>query len=44
MNLLSELNRQGKTIVLITHDLAVAQYAKRIMKIIDGELQEQLTN
>jgi putative ABC transport system ATP-binding protein len=44
MNLLSELNQQGKTIVLITHDLAVAQYAKRIMKIIDGELQEQLTN
>lgn len=44
MNLLSELNSQGKTIVLITHDLTVAQYAKRIMRIIDGELQEQLIN
>jgi putative ABC transport system ATP-binding protein len=42
MNLLSELNSQGKTIVLITHDLTVAQYAKRIMRIIDGELQDQL--
>jgi len=41
MNILIQLNSQGKTIIVITHDLTVAQYAKRIMKMIDGELHEE---
>jgi putative ABC transport system ATP-binding protein len=31
-----ELNRQGKTVVLITHDKAVAAMANRELKIVDG--------
>jgi putative ABC transport system ATP-binding protein len=30
----------GNTIVMITHDLGVAQFAKRIVRIVDGQLQE----
>jgi putative ABC transport system ATP-binding protein len=30
----------GNTIVMITHDLTVAQNAKRIVRIVDGELLE----
>ena len=41
MNILIQLNSQGKTIIVITHDLTVAQYAKRIMRMIDGELHEE---
>lgn len=40
LNLFVELNKQGHTIVMITHDLNVAKSARRIVKIIDGEIFE----
>lgn len=33
-----QLNEMGNTIIVITHDLNVAGHAKRVIKIIDGEL------
>ena len=36
LDLFVELNRQGKTIVMITHDDEVAAYADRIVRIKDG--------
>lgn len=41
LRLFQELNEMGNTIVMITHDLNVAQSAKRIVKIIDGRLIEE---
>lgn len=38
LKLFRELNDMGNTIVMITHDMNVAKVAKRIVKIIDGEL------
>lgn len=38
MDILLNLNRLGKTIILITHDLSMAQYASRSLNIRDGEL------
>jgi putative ABC transport system ATP-binding protein len=38
MNILKDLNRQGKTIVLITHELDIAHQAKKIIKIADGTI------
>jgi ABC-type antimicrobial peptide transport system, ATPase component len=40
MDLLTELNAKGRTIVLITHDRQVAGKAKRTVSIRDGQLQE----
>jgi putative ABC transport system ATP-binding protein len=40
LKLFKELNESGHTIVMITHDLNVAQSAGRIVKIVDGELFE----
>ena len=40
MDLLQELNREGQTIILITHDINVANKAKRILKMMDGKLEE----
>ncbi len=37
MNLLTDLNEQGKTIVMVTHDPNDAEYADRIIQIIDGK-------
>lgn len=40
LKLFQQLNEMGNTIVMITHDPHVATSAKRIIKIIDGELFE----
>jgi putative ABC transport system ATP-binding protein len=46
MKLLAQLNAEGRTIVLITHEADIAAYAKRVVRLRDGlvisdELQEQ---
>ncbi len=40
MGLFSELNDEGRTIVMITHDMNIAGYARRIVRIVDGVLSE----
>src|SRR5439155_14611104 len=39
MALFQELNAQGITIVLVTHEPDVAQYAKRIVEVRDGRIR-----
>lgn len=41
INILEELNKQGQTIILITHDMNVAKRAKRIVRIHDGKINEE---
>ena len=38
--LLKEINKEGSTIVLITHDNSIAAQAKRIVRLHDGEIIE----
>lgn len=40
LKLFQNLNDMGNTIVMITHDLNVAQHAKRMGRIVDGEIYE----
>ncbi len=40
MALFNELNQEGRTIVMITHDMNIAACAKRVVHIIDGVLTE----
>ena len=40
MDLFERLNEEGVTIVMITHDAKIASYAKRVIRIIDGEIEE----
>ena len=40
MELFSELSAEGRTIIMITHDMKIAAHARRVVHIIDGELQE----
>lgn len=42
MDLFSELNRNGSTILLITHDEAVARSASRIVRIAEGQVHDTL--
>ncbi len=41
MELFEELNKEGVTVIMITHDANVAQCAKRIVDIFDGEISER---
>lgn len=40
MQIFSDLNQQGKTIVIVTHDPNIAAKCNRIIKIVDGKIQE----
>jgi putative ABC transport system ATP-binding protein len=43
MGLFQELNRQGKTIIMVTHEPELAAYTKRIITLRDGELVSDKT-
>jgi putative ABC transport system ATP-binding protein len=38
MEILQDLNEEGKTIILVTHEKYTAEHARRIIKIIDGKI------
>jgi macrolide transport system ATP-binding/permease protein len=38
MEILTRLNQQGHTIILVTHDAAIAGYAERVIRISDGRI------
>ncbi|RXZ32834.1 MacB family efflux pump subunit [Oxalobacteraceae bacterium CAVE-383] len=38
MNILKELHAEGHTIIIVTHDMRVAEHAQRIIEISDGEI------
>lgn len=40
MALFHDLNEEGHTIIMITHDIGIARHAKRIVRLLDGELTE----
>ncbi len=41
MELLESMNREGRTLVVVTHDPEVAARARRIVRMSDGELQAE---
>ncbi len=40
MELFHEINEEGRTIIMITHDAGIASHAKRIVRILDGNIGE----
>lgn len=44
MSILQELNKSGKTIIMVTHDVNIASYAHRILRIEDGRIQDERKN
>ena len=43
MQLFVNLNKKGKTIILVTHDMSLVDYAKKVLKIQDGKIVYQKT-
>lgn len=40
MDIFHSLNEEGRTIIMITHDAKIASHAGRIVRILDGEMDE----
>jgi putative ABC transport system ATP-binding protein len=41
MELLVALNKEGKTILLVTHAIALKRFANRVINMLDGEISEE---
>lgn len=44
MRILHELHREGRTVILITHDNEIAANAHRVIRIQDGQVIEDYIN
>ena len=44
MTLLSELNREGTTIIMVTHSQHDASFAHRIVNLLDGRIVQQVAD
>ena len=41
MGIFNKLHREGKTILMVTHDMGLAQYCDRIIKLKDGRIENE---
>ena len=44
IEILKELHKDGRTVILITHDNEIAEQAKRVIKIKDGKIERDYEN
>jgi len=44
INFLSKLNKEGKTVILISHDLNLVKFANKIIYIKDGKVEREVVN
>jgi putative ABC transport system ATP-binding protein len=44
MDFLGKMHNNGKTIILITHDLELVKYGKRIIHLKDGRIEKEIIN
>tara|TARA_B100000614_G_scaffold260774_1_gene288536 strand:- start:515 stop:1204 length:690 start_codon:yes stop_codon:yes gene_type:complete len=42
MNILDDLHQKGNTIILVTHEDDIAKHAHRVIRLLDGEITEDL--
>ncbi len=41
MDILTDLNKEGRTIIVVTHDTDLQKFSNRVIKIKDGEINDQ---
>ena len=44
MQMLRELNRAGKTIIMVTHENDIAEWARRVVRLRDGQVESDTRN
>jgi ABC-type lipoprotein export system ATPase subunit len=40
LNILDDLHRQGKTIIVVTHDTEIAAHTQRVIYMLDGQIKQ----
>ncbi|GAI95403.1 unnamed protein product, partial [marine sediment metagenome] len=41
LEIFQQLNKEGRTLILVTHERYVAQYAQRIIHVKDGKIDSE---
>jgi putative ABC transport system ATP-binding protein len=44
MNMMHEMNQNGMTIVMVTHDEAIAEHSERVIHLLDGRIEHVVLN
>ena len=44
LNILDDLHRQGKTLIIVTHDEHISKRAQKSIHLLDGRIDKQETN
>jgi putative ABC transport system ATP-binding protein len=44
LNLFEEINREGHTIIMVTHDPVIAKHAREVLQLKDGQIVNRLPN
>ena len=44
MGLLDEIHRQENTVIVVTHEEDIARHAARIIRLLDGEVAQDVLN
>ena len=44
MQMLREMNRSGKTIIMVTHETDIAAWARRVVRLRDGRVESDVRN
>ena len=44
LKVFDELNAQGKTLIMVTHDPSVAHYSSRTIRLRDGQVESDVKN
>ena len=44
MELFGELNRDGQTILMVTHEEEIAAHARRLIRMRDGKIEDDTSN
>ncbi|MGL5414025.1 MAG: ABC transporter ATP-binding protein [Clostridium sp.] len=42
IRILSDINKEGKTVIIVTHDMKIAKKCKRVIEICDGKISEKV--
>ncbi len=44
LSILDNLHQQGKTIIVVTHDSNISDHAQRVIHLLDGRIEREVTN
>jgi putative ABC transport system ATP-binding protein len=44
MEMLTSLNNTGKTIIMVTHENDIAEWARRVIRLRDGHIESDVRN